>query len=138
MLSEGTSVNGNDEYLIVIGNVRGVNNNRYEMTSFEPQVDKDVLSSEYINVFDFPQYEIKKGNSYLGSIYVGTVPIDCKSVEIQGKQATLVEQSFELNGKQANFYLYYCAVEENEYPDSVSVVCENKNGEKVNIQTKKY
>lgn len=108
------------------------------MFSFAPQEDNVILSKEYINVFDYPQFEIKDGSSYCGSIYVGTVPIDCKSVEIQGAQATLVEQSFNLNGKMANFYLYYCAIEENEYPDSVSVVCENKDDNKFNITTENY
>lgn len=137
-VSEKTSLDNKDEYIIIVGRVRGINNNRYEMKSFSPQIDSDVLSNEYVNIFDSPQFEMKRGNSYYGTIYVGTVPIDCKSVEIQGNKATLVEQSFNLNGKKANFYLYYCAIEENEYPSSVSVVCENKNGEKFNIITEKY
>ena len=137
-LSEKTAPNNKDEYIITIGKVNGINENRYEMFSFIPQEDNVILSNEYINVFDYPQFEMKKGDSYYGSIYVGTVPIDCKYVEIQGKKANLVEQSFSLNGKNANFYLYYCAIEEDSYPSSVSVVCERKNGSMLNIVTKKY
>lgn len=137
-LSEKTALNNKDEYIITIGKVRGINDNRYEMFSFEPQVDETILSDEYINIFDYPQFEIKNGNSYYGSIYVGTVPIDCKSVKIQGTKATLVEQSFDLNGKTAKFFLYYCAIEEDTYPDSVSVTCECKDGKIINITTDKY
>lgn len=137
-LSEKTAMNNKDEYIITIGKVYGVNNNRYEMFSFFPQVDDIILSDEYINVFDYPQLEVKRGKKYYGSIYAGTVPINCKSVEIQGVKATLVEQSFNLNGKPANFYLYYCAVEESESPDSASVVCELKDGRVFNVITEKY
>lgn len=137
-LSEKTALNNKDEYIITIGKVNGINNNRYEIFSFVPQEDNIILSNEYINVFDYPQFEVKNGSSYYGSIYVGTVPIDCKSVEIQGTKATLVEQSFNLNGKFANFYLYYCAIEENEYPTSVSVVCESKDGSTFKITTESY
>lgn len=137
-LSEKTALNNKDEYIITIGKVNGINNNRYEMFSFVPQEDNIILSSEYINIFDYPQFEMKNGSSYCGSIYVGTVPIDCKSVEIQGTKATLVEQSFDLNGKIANFYLYYCAIEENAYPTSVSVVCESKDGSTFEITTESY
>lgn len=137
-LSEETALDNKDEYIITIGKVGGKNNNRYEIYSHSPQEDEAILSEEYINIYDFPQYEIKKGSEYFGSIYAGTVPIDCKSVTIQGKQATLVEQSFNLNGNNADFYLYYCAVNENVYPDSVSVVCEKDDGSKINIETEKY
>lgn len=137
-LSRGTSLDNGDEFIIVLGEVTGINSNRYEFSYFQPQIDSEILSDEYINIFDYPQLELKSGDTYYGSVYVGTVPIDCESVEIQGHQATLVEQSFDLNGETANFYLYYCAVEESEYPDSVSVICETKTGETFDIVTEKY
>lgn len=137
-LSQGTSFNNDDEFIIALGEVTGINSNRYEFFSFEPQEDSAILSDEYINIYDYPQLELKSGDTYYGSVYVGTVPADCESVEIQGHQATLVEQSFDLNGETANFYLYYCAVEESEYPDSVSVICETKTGKTFDIVTEKY
>lgn len=137
-LDNSASNGEKNQFVITVGEVTGIRNNRYTIKSFEPQETENCLSNEYINVYDSPQYEIKKGSKYFGSIYVGTVPIDCKSVTIQGKQATLVEQSFNLNGNNADFYLYYCAVSENTYPDSVSVVCEKEDGSKINIETEKY
>lgn len=132
-LSEKTALDNKDEYIITVGEVKGIKSNRYEMFSVGAQEDKAILSNEYINIVDIPEHGIKKGKSYYGSVYVGTVPIDCESVEIQGNQATLVEQSFELNGKPAHFYLYYCAVEETEFPDAAVVKCTDKNGNTFDI-----
>lgn len=137
-LDNAISNNEENQFVITVGEVTGIRKNRYTIKSFDPQETENCLSNEYINVYDSPQYEVKKGSKYFGSIYVGTVPIDCKSVTIQGKKATLVEQSFNLNGNNADFYLYYCAVSESAYPDSVSVVCEKEDGSKINIETEKY
>lgn len=67
-LSEGTALNNKDEYIITIGKVTGINNNRYEIFSFTPQEDNFILSNKYSNVFDYPQFEMKSGNSYYKSV----------------------------------------------------------------------
>ena len=134
-LSEGTALNNKDEYIITIGKVTGINNNRYEIFSFTPQEDKFILSNKYLNVFDYPQFEMKSGNSYYGSVYVGTVPLSCTSVTINNNKAQLVRQTFELNGKPADFYLYYCVVEEEQYPENVDVIVSDTDGHKYSVST---
>lgn len=134
-LSEGTALNNKDEYIITIGKVTGINNNRYEIFSFTPQEDNFILSNKYLNVFDYPQFEMKSGNSYYGSVYVGTVPLSCTSVTINNNKAQLVRQTFELNGKPADFYLYYGVVEEEQYPDNVDVIVSDTDGHKYSVST---
>lgn len=132
-VSEGTGLNGKDEYIILTGKVGGINNNSYNIFSYSGQDDKIIGATEYLNVYDFPHDEIKKGKNYFGSVYVGTVPITCTSVEIQGVQATMAKQSFTLNGQDVSFYLYYCIIEEPEYPDNATVIVTDMDGSKYSV-----
>lgn len=134
-LSEGTGPDGKDQYIIATGNIKGIRNNKYNVVSYWEQEDELLTSSKYLNVYDFPERIIEDGKNYIGSIYVGTVPITCTSVTIQGKQATMVEQSFDLNGEKAHFYLYYCAVEESGYSDGANVIVTDKDGVTYSVST---
>lgn len=132
-VSEGTGLNGKDEYVILTGKVDGINNNSYDIFSYWGQGDEVLDTTKYLNVYDSPNDEIKKGKNYFGSVYAGTVPITCTSVEIQGVQATMVKQSFTLNGNDVSFYLYYCIIEEPEYPDKATVIVTDMDGSKYSV-----
>lgn len=134
-LSEGTGPDGKDQYIIATGNIKGIRNNKYNVVSYWEQEDELLTSSKYLNIYDFPERTIEDGKNYIGSIYVGTVPITCTSVTIRGKQATMVEQSFDLNGEKVHFYLYYCAVEESGYTDGANVIVTDKDGGTYSVST---
>lgn len=135
LLSDDTSViNGGDEYIITVGKITGAFKNEYKINSFSPQEDKYILTEKYNNVGVFPELSVKLGKGKYANLYIGTVPRHCKSVEINGKRAVLVKQKFDLNGKKADFYFYYCPLEEDNYDfEPAKVICENKNGDKYQI-----
>lgn len=132
-VSEGTGLNGKDEYVILIGKKRGIGNKSYDVATYWPQADETLETTEYLNIYNSPEKEIKKGSNYFGSLYVGTVPANCTSIEIQGVQATMVKQSFTLNGNDVSFYLYYCIIEEPEYPDKATVIVTDMDGSKYSV-----
>lgn len=134
-LSDGSENNNIDQYVIAVGKISGINNNKYDLFSYSEQDDNALLSPKYLNIYDYPEAEIKTGSNYYGSVYVGTVPDSCQSVTINGLAATMVHQTFELNGKPANFYLYYCIVEQNEYPHNTEVIVTDENGSSYSVST---
>lgn len=103
--------------------------------SYNEEEDQFLLSSEYLNIYDYPESEIKTGSNYYGSVYVGTVPASCQSVTINGIAAEMVRQTFELNGEQADFYLYYCMIEQSEYPEHTEVTVTDENGLSYSVST---
>lgn len=135
VLNDGTAENDKDQYIIAVGNIKGLKNNKYSIAEYWEQEDKLLTSSSYLNIYDYPEIEVKNGKDYIGSLYVGTVPITCTSVTIQGESATMVEQSFDLNGEKADFYLYYCVVKEAEYTDSADVKVTDENGKQYSVST---
>ena len=102
----------NDVYTITTGDIKGP---KYEIVSNSEIEDIQLKVSEYsenLYISNYPEREIKKGSKYLGSIYVGIVPATCSSVLINGHEAKIVYQSFNLNGTDVAFNLYYCAIED--------------------------
>lgn len=134
-LNDSAAENGDDQYIIAIGRISGINNNKYELLSYNEEEDQFLLSSEYLNIYDYPESEIKTGSNYYGSVYVGTVPASCQSVTINGIAAEMVRQTFELNGEQADFYLYYCMIEQSEYPEHTEVTVTDENGLSYSVST---
>lgn len=134
-LNDSAAENGDDQYIIAIGRISGINNNKYELLSYNEEEDQFLLSSKYENIYDYPESEIKTGSNYYGSVYVGTVPSSCRSVTINGIAAEMVRQTFELNGEQADFYLYYCMLEQGEYPDHAEVTVTDENGLSYSVST---
>lgn len=134
-LSAGTSsaVEGEDEFEICVGEYEGWLKNQLNFNSVTGIEDKYLWSPDYKNIVPYPEHEIKKGSHYYGSVYVGIAPLDCQSISIDGVNATMKRMTFTLNGQPADFYLYYCAVAQNEYPDSVPFVCTTKTGEEIQI-----
>lgn len=108
--------NGNEEvYTIAVGDITGFKFNKYDILSCHEIEDSVLISSEYSeksNISNFPELEVKNNSTYFGSIYVGTVPASCSSVLVNGIKAEMVKQTFRLNGRAADFYLYYCAIED--------------------------
>ena len=105
----------NDVYTITTGDIKGPKLNKYEIVSNSEIEDIKLNVSEYsenLYISNYPEREIKKGSKYLGSIYVGIVPATCSSVLINGHEAKIVYQSFNLNGTDVAFNLYYCAIED--------------------------
>lgn len=127
-LNDSAAENGDNQYIVAIGRISGIRNNKYELLSYNEEEDQFLLSSEYLNIYDYPESEIKTGSNYYGSVYVGTVPASCRSVTINGIAAEMVHQTFELNGEQADFYLYYCIIEQSEYPNNTEVIVTDENG----------
>lgn len=120
-LNENGADNGDDEFVITIAKIEGILNNRYNIYVFDP-IDNDwLINPSYFNISHKPQYEVKKGDKYYGSVYVGILPADCKSVTVQGQKAILKNYSIDLNGKEANFVFYCCFVEESSYPENANI-----------------
>lgn len=118
----------NDVYTIAVGEITGPKFNKYNIISYREIEDSQLTVTDYsekMNISNFPEYEVKKSAEYLGSIYVGTVPSTCSSVLVNGKEAEMVKQEFQLNGEYVDIYLYYCALE-NE--DKVNLTITDKNG----------
>lgn len=120
----------NDIYTITIGEIKGLNNNQYDISDYIEIEDKLLISPDYSEnsrISNFPDKEIKKHSKYIGSIFVGIVPKTCTSVLINEKEAFLVSQSFHLNGKDVEFNLYYCAIDD---VDVANLTLTDSNGTK--------
>lgn len=118
----------NDFYIIAVGDITGLKSNKYSIISYREIEDSQLTVTEYsekMNVSNFPEIEVKNRSEYQGSIYVGTVPSTCSSVLVNDTKAEMVKQEFQLNGKDVDFYLYYCALE-NE--DEVNLTISDENG----------
>lgn len=120
-LNSASADNGNDEFVITVAKLEGIRNNRYEIYSFAPQKDDILLNPSYNNISYYPDYEVKKGDNYYGSVYMGIIPADCKKLTIDGTDAVLKKYSIKLNGKTADFIFYSCFVEQKSYPESVKI-----------------
>lgn len=120
--------NNDDTYTIAIGEITGIKSNKYNIIDYR-EVDSSQLTlseySENSNISNYPAHEIKKHSEISGGIYVGTVPATCESVLVGDASAKMVKQSVQMNGECVEFYLYYCAVE-NEYPNNLTIT--DKNG----------
>ncbi|MBE6741555.1 MAG: hypothetical protein E7570_04540 [Ruminococcaceae bacterium] len=116
-----SSDNNEYEFVVTIAKVEGLLNNRHNIYVNFTIEENEMINPSYHNIVLHPQYEIKKGNKYYGSVYVGAVPADCKKLKIDGVNAELKAYSFDLNGKNASFNLYSCFVEQDSYPDSVDI-----------------
>lgn len=114
---------GKDVYTITVGEITGIKKNKYDIVNYREIEDAklmDLTYSENSNISNFPEHEVKAHSEYLGSIYVGTVPASCSSVLVNGEKAEMVKQSFVLNGEKVDFYLYYCAIED-EYQVNLTI-----------------
>lgn len=134
-LNDDASLEGDDEFVITVAKLEGTLKNKYNIYTYSPQTDEEVLSPEYKYIVDFPTHEVKSGSRYYGSVYTGIAPADCESITIGGVEAEMERFTFDLNGKPADFYLYYCVIEQNEYPDELPVICRRTNGEQLSISS---
>ena len=116
-----SSNNNEYEYIVSIAKVEGILNNRHNVYVNFTIENNELINPSYQNIILHPQYEIKKGDKYCGSIYVGIVPADCKRLIIDGVNAELKAFSFDLNGRNASFNIYSCYIEQDSYPDSIKI-----------------
>lgn len=118
-----------DTFTITIGKLEGILKNRYVLyTSIEIN-DETLLNPSYFDMVRYPQMEIKDGENYYGSVYTGIAPTDCTKLTIDGQNAILQPYSIDINGKHAEFVVYSCFVEQNEYPESADFAYESSAGE---------
>ncbi|MCH5190711.1 MAG: hypothetical protein J1F23_00960 [Oscillospiraceae bacterium] len=134
-LNENATDTGNDEFVISVIEVKGILKNKYDLISYNPQSDDFIIDPQYENIVNFPEYEIKTGSKYYGSVYCGIAPINCNEIIIDGERANMERMTFDINGNKADFYLYYCILKQDEYPDDIQVICADENGEKFEIKT---
>lgn len=123
-----------DEFVISVLEVSGILKNKNSLVSYYPQIDDYVLNPKYQNMVNLPEWEIKKGSKYYGSIYCGIAPLDCKGIIIDGNDAKLHRMTFEINGKKADFYIYSCMIEENKYPENARMICTTQEGKRIQIE----
>ncbi len=90
---------------------------------------EELLDPQYKNIRAVYDCEIKRGSHYYGFVYSGIAPLDCKEITVNGKKAGLEKMSLMINGKQADFNIYYCIIESEVYIDRVEMVCTDANGE---------
>lgn len=120
-LNKNASDDNKDEFTLTVAKLEGILKNRYNIYVFAPQEDNIMLQPSYSNITHHPQYEVKKGNKYYGSVYVGIVPYDCKKIVINSINAELHQYTINLNGEEAKFIVYSCFIEEDKYPNSVVI-----------------
>lgn len=128
-----SALNSNDTYTIAVGDIKGKRLNKYNIRSYREIDDSQLMLSDYSeksNISNFPELEIKKGSEYIGGIYAGTVPSTCDSVLVNGVPAKMAKQTFQQNGKTVDFYLYYCAIEND---DEVELTIKDKDGTTYNV-----
>lgn len=133
--SEYVDNQGDNQFVINVAEIKGPLKNRYYLYSNSFLPDEMVLNPEYKYIVDFPEYEVKSNSKYYGSVYTGIAPADCESITIGGVEAEMERFTFDLNGKAADFYLYYCVIEQDEYPDELPVICRRTNGELLSISS---
>lgn len=124
-----------DQFVINVAEIKGPLKNRYYLYSNSFLPDEMLLNPEYKYIVDFPEYEVKSSSRYYGSVYTGIAPADCESITIGGAEAEIERFTFDYNGKTADFYLYYCVIEQNEYPDTLPVICQRTNGELLSVSS---
>lgn len=134
-LNDNSSEYNTDEFIVCVGGVKGILNNKYRIYSYREIPDGYILNPDIRNIVNIPEYSLKKGTDYYGSVFVGIAPLDCKSIVIDGVNSHLKRMSFEINGNQVNFNLYYCVVPKNEYSDNVDFVYINNDNQKFSVQT---
>lgn len=122
-----------DKYVVAVGEIKGIRKNKYDIwtTSSDPYLS--IIDYSYVS--NYPEFEVKKGSKYLGSIYVGIVPASCTSVTIDNEPAKMVRQTFQLNGQSVDFYLYYCAIEQSQEPDQAAIIVTDLNGHTYSIHS---
>lgn len=134
-VNENATDTGDDEFVISTIEVKGILKNKYDIASYSPQLDDFIVNPKYENIVDFPEWEIKRGSKYFGSVYCGIAPTDCKEITIDGEKANMERMTFDINGQKADFYLYYCVIKQDEYPDNIELICTNENGEEFRIES---
>ncbi len=125
--------NNNDVYTISVGDITGKKFNKYNIISYREIDNSQLALSEYskeMNVSNFPELEVKNGSEYIGGIYTGTVPSTCESVLVNGIPAEMIKQTFQLNGKSVQFYLYYCVIED-DYTVNLTII--DRNGTRYSV-----
>lgn len=132
-LNDGTSTDGKDEFVITTVDIRGLLKNQHKIHTYRTIPDDELINPKYENIVDIPESEIKSGSHYYGSIYAGIVPTECINVEINGVSSQIEQISFNLNGVDVSFKLYYLFVEENSSQDSANIICTDIRGEKHKI-----
>ena len=132
-LNNGTSIDGKDEFVITTVDIRGLLKNQHKIHTYRTISDDELINPKYENIVDIPESEIKSGSHYYGSIYAGIVPSECINVEINGISSQIEPISFNLNGVDVSFKLYYLFVEENSPHDSSNIICTDVRGEKHEI-----
>ena len=140
-LNDNSSEYDTDEFVICVGQVEGILKNKYRLYSYRGIPENYISTPDLRYIVDFPEYSLKSGSSYYGSVFVGIAPLDCKSINIDGAEAYLKRMTFDINGTKVDFYLYYCVVEQDKYSDHADVIYTNNNGKQFKIEAvdgKKY
>lgn len=133
-LNDNSSEYNTDEFIICVGQVEGILKNKYRLYSYRGIPENYIYTPDLRNIVNFPEYTLKKGSNYYGSVFVGIAPLDCKSINIDGTEANLKRMTFEINGTKVDFYLYYCVFEQDEYSNYADVIYTNNDGKQFKIE----
>lgn len=138
-LNRGAAEDGTDEYIVTVGKLKGIRRNQNDFAMLESMDDSFVFPSGYTNVSNAGNFDVTKGSEYYGTVCYGTVPLSCTSLVIGDVPAKLVRQTFEVNGKQADFYIYYCAIYlpagSDDWIHDPEAIATDKNGHTYSIYT---
>lgn len=139
-LNNGVTEYDKNTYLFAVGRLKGIRHNQNEIVVTDGGIEADYLfSSDYTGVSNIGNYDVTNGSEYYGTICYGVVPLSCTSLVIDDVPAKLVRQTFDINGKQADFYIYYCAIYLPAGPDDLThapeAIATDKNGHTYSIYT---
>ena len=124
---------GNDVFTISTMERYGILHNKEKFKTGSEIPLEELLDPQYETMSAVNDCEIKRGNHYYGFSYAGIAPLDCKEITIDGHKAGLEKMSLTINGKQAEFNLYYCIIESDVYIDHAEMICTDTNGEQHRI-----
>lgn len=136
LTSDDSNNTPQSQFVITAVRAQGILKNQYNVYAYAPQEEIWLTQPDYKYICAFPQYPVKSGSAYYGSVYFGIVPKDCTQVMINGTAAQLQHMEFELNGKTADFNLYYCLLNETEaQADNTEMIVTDASGEKWQVQS---
>ena len=129
------SENDTEQFVINVAEIKGPLKNKYYLYANDYISDEEIFNPDYSYIVDYPSYEVKSGSKYYGSVYAGIAPPDCESITIGGVKAEMEKMTFDFKGKTVDFYLYYCIIEQDEYPEHISVICQKTDGESLSVSS---
>ena len=127
-----TGSDNKPEYAITVLKRGGLLNNQYSIEGYKGIETDSITNPNYKNIFMYPEHVVKVHSKYYGSIYYGISPTTCKKITINGNEAEMERIKINEQGINADFYLYYLIVEEEEH-EKPTLICEDADGSKYQI-----